>query len=101
MYACRLAKDGPLTQRHCSYIYWGNFEADTIGRAKLNGSHVNQKFIRTAAQTGGVTLRGEWIYWANYIGGDSIGRANISGKSVDNNFVKNLDGPTCVTTTPA
>ena len=44
-----------------SYIYWSNFggphgtRGTTIGRASLNGSGANQKFIRGARSPVGIT----------------------------------------------
>jgi virginiamycin B lyase len=85
------------------YIYWGNAEYDSIGRARLNGSQVNNNFIRGAAGPWNIVAVGSYIYWTNFgysggSGGTTIGRAEISGKHVNNNFIKGLNGPTCVVT---
>ena len=37
-----------LAPRAEAFIYWANFNTDSIGRAKLDGSGVNQVFITGA-----------------------------------------------------
>ena len=45
------------------HIYWTNYGTDTIGRADLDGSNVNQSFITPGAfQPGGVAVDAEHIY---------------------------------------
>jgi virginiamycin B lyase len=61
------------------YLYWGNLGdgkngGGTIGRARLNGTDVNETFITGASLPTGVTVAGAYLYWANN-GTGKIGRA--------------------------
>lgn len=77
------------------YIYWGNNLTGEIGRARLNGTDVNQNFIATAQPEGpdGVVVGNGYIYWANDF---NIGRARLSGMDVNQNFIAVPDGPSGV-----
>jgi virginiamycin B lyase len=75
-----------------AYIYWGNLQAQTIGRAENDGSGANPGFIQTGVQPNAVAVDAGHIYWVN-AGGDSIGRANIDGSAVDNNFITGIKQP--------
>jgi len=80
------------------YLYWSN----TIGsitkpgdgvivRARLNGTDVNQKFIKTAQPNGpdAVVADSRHLYWANDF---NIGRANLNGTGVNQNFIADPKG---------
>jgi hypothetical protein len=74
------------------YLYWSNATASdpgkgTIGRARLNGTDVNQKFIKTAQPNGpdDVVADSGHLYWANDF---NIGRANLNGTDVNQKFIK-------------
>jgi hypothetical protein len=82
------------------YLYWTNLAplqdgAGTIGRARLNGTGVNQDFINTAQPDGpdDVVADSGHIYWANDF---NIGRANLNGTDVNQNFIAVPDGPSGV-----
>ena len=87
------------------YVYWTNsFEGstigtDSIGRAKLNGTDVEQNFIKGIAPArggaAGLTVYGGHIYWANDFGAEegSIGRAKLDGEEVLPEFVKGAAFP--------
>ena len=47
------------------HIYWANSGGDTIGRANLDGTGVNQSFITGARYPHGVAVDGQHIYWTN------------------------------------
>ena len=47
-----------LAARADAFVYWANFGNGTIGRANLNGSHVNQSFITGASAPIGVAVDG-------------------------------------------
>ena len=47
------ATSGPRSQ---AFIYWANSGGQTIGRANLNGTSVNQSFIRGAIEPCGVAV---------------------------------------------
>ncbi len=68
-----------------NHIYWAN-DNDTIGRANLDGTGVNQSFITAAADLYGVAVDDNHIYWANY-GNNTIGRANLDGTGIDQSFI--------------
>ncbi len=82
------------------HIYWGRAAnsgaaAATIGRANLDGTAVNQRFITGASNPGGCCgFDSKHIYWANdgpnllTGAGGSIGRANLDGTGVNQHFIK-------------
>jgi hypothetical protein len=74
------------------YLYWTNLAplkdgAGTIGRARLNGTDVNQKFITGASLPVGLTAAGGYLYRANNFTG-TIGRARLNGTDVNQKFIK-------------
>ena len=84
------------------HVYWANTDSDTIGRANLDGSGVDQSFITGANNPRGLGVDGEHLYWANFgplnpnpsIGGvDTIGRANLDGSGVDQTFITGANNP--------
>jgi hypothetical protein len=66
------------------HLYWTN---RWIGRANLNGTGVNQRFITGAhfPETG-LTVDSRYLYWANN-GSGTIGRANLNGTGVKQSFI--------------
>lgn len=76
------------------YIYWangGSFSAPgTIGRAKLDGTDVQQDFITGLDTPSGVYVAFGYIYWADVIA-DTIGRAKLDGTDVEPNFITGID----------
>ena len=82
------------------YIYWmNNAESGkpvTIGRANVDGTGVNKRFI-TGVTTGcGIAVVRGHIYWTN--GGfvesrHAIGRANLDGTGVDQRFIRTAGYP--------
>jgi virginiamycin B lyase len=78
------------------YLYWANtgplpngagtIGAGTIGRARLNGTDVNQKFITGASQPVGLTAAHGSLYWTNHTGW--IGHARLNGTHVNQKFIK-------------
>jgi hypothetical protein len=74
------------------YIYWSNFGSNTIGRANLDGSDVDQDFIAGASSPDGVVVNGQYIYWSNN-GATTIGRANLNGTDADQSFISGASGP--------
>lgn len=65
------------------HIYWVNEEQGAIGRANLDGSHINYEFIRAIGNA--LLVHGNYIYWIQAM---RIGRARIDGTNVTPNFVK-------------
>jgi virginiamycin B lyase len=69
------------------HIYWNNSRTGTIGRAALDGTYVNQRFITASLQCRGVAVDAKYIYWTNTFNGMSIGRAYLNGSNVNQNFI--------------
>lgn len=61
-------------------VYWSNGD-QTIGRASLDGTGVNQSFITTANEPSLVAVDAGHIYWAS--GNSTFVRANLDGTGVD------------------
>jgi hypothetical protein len=78
-----------------AHLYWANLENGTIGRANLDGSTVNQSFIRGAISPCGVAVDGAHIYWGNN-DSNAIGRANLDGTQVNQSFITGADAPVFV-----
>jgi hypothetical protein len=71
-----------------NFVYWASEGQTTIGRAKLNGSGVNNAFISGLSDVQGVAVDSKFIYWTHGRAGTSaIGRANIDGSGVNQNFI--------------
>lgn len=60
-----------------SYVYWTNVNANSIGRANLNGIDPTQWWIAGANGPYGIAQDGHHVYWAN-----SGGNANTIGRQV-------------------
>jgi virginiamycin B lyase len=90
-----LAVDG----RH---IYWthrdwrgkklGVFFDYSIGRANLDGSDVNRRFVRVSNKLTGVAVNGRYIFWSNSAE-DTIGRANLDGTAVNQRCLTAIKAP--------
>ncbi len=74
-------------------IYWTHFyRPETIGRASLDGSEVNEDFLSVAQKyRNEIAVDAGHIYWTH---GDMIGRANIDGTEVNEDFMTLSDEPT-------
>ncbi len=76
-----------------NFVYWASGGQTTIGRAKLNGSGMNNAFISGLSNVGGVAIDSRYIYWTQGQGATStIGRANLDGTGVDPNFIPHAAG---------
>jgi hypothetical protein len=88
-----------ITARAQAYVYWTNLGSDSIGRAMLDGSLVDQNFLgapEPLLNPCGVAVDGEYVYWANMAGSapqGKIGRAKLDGSEVDNELVKGAENP--------
>lgn len=71
------------------HIYWADVTKDTIGRASLDGTHVNPDFLSfpesPAFRPHDIAVRGRYIYWASLSG--YIGRAKINGTHAQLKFI--------------
>jgi hypothetical protein len=70
-----------------AHIYWTSQAADTIGRARLDGTVAIRDFIHTAAPARGVAIDGQHVYWAQGSGKGSIGRAGLNASGTQQNFI--------------
>ena len=72
---------------HGNFVYWTNSDpGTTIGRAKINGTALNDSFISGLNDPEGVAVDSKFIYWAER-GMNRIGRANLDGTGVDPGFI--------------
>ncbi len=74
-----------VAQSAQAYVYWTNPQANTLGRANLDGTDANAHFISGATLPRGVAVDGAHIYWVNANG--TIGRSNLDGTGVNQAFV--------------
>ncbi len=88
---CGITSDG-------THIYWGNTAGgNSIGRATIEGTAINENFITGGFTPCSVAVDGTHIYWANsgtnppHPG--SIGRANINGGEVEQEFITGPEHP--------
>ena len=74
------------------YVYWGNIPAhhreDTVGRAKINGTHVNQRFLRATTALA-LATKGRYIYGSEF---DHIWRGRLDGSHLKRRFIKITGG---------
>ena len=75
---------------NANYIYWEEEEyegpnlEETIARANINGSGVDNDFISDGGTQGGVAVNADYIYYSL---GNDIGRANLDGSDPDSDFI--------------
>src|SRR5918994_701885 len=90
-----------LAPRADAFVYWANPAPDAmaIGRAKLDGTGVDRKFIRVRTNTPiEVAVDASHVYWtanccrSGFFGG-AVGRANLDGTDVEEGFIPATDGP--------
>jgi hypothetical protein len=78
-----------------AHIFWVNPSTGAIGRANLDGTSVNQDFIRgprVGVLPCGIVVGDGHLYWGNASIG-AIGRANLDGTSVNQDFISGLGAP--------
>jgi hypothetical protein len=77
-----------------AFVYFsavaGHSGANTIGRAELDGSNPDRKFITSAGSPYQLEVDGAHIYW---VSPRSIGRANLDGTDPDPSFIKLAETP--------
>jgi hypothetical protein len=69
-----------------NFVYWANETPGSIGRAKINGTGANDKFITGLDQPRAVAVDSKFIYWIEG-GTNRIGRANLDGTGVNLSFI--------------
>lgn len=90
-----------FASRADAYVYWTNWGGDkgtTIGRAKLDGGGVDQRFIVDANAPCGVAVDAKQIVWANSAGEGrgskgAIGLAHLDGSMPVQNFINGPSSP--------
>lgn len=75
-----------------AYVYWGDPQAGTIGRANNDGTGATDSFIRTGGSPIAIAVNSTSIFWADETDG-TIGRANIDGSDVEPNFITGIKEP--------
>ena len=66
-------------------VYWTNSGSDSIGRAYLDGTGVDEGFITVPfLQSFGVAVDANSVYWTD---NSLIGRANLDGSGVNQDFI--------------
>jgi hypothetical protein len=79
------------------HIYWANSANGWIGRARVDGTEPEPKFITGASDPQGVAVDGSHVYWTNAGTGakeaGTIGRANLDGSGVNQSFIKGATDP--------
>lgn len=77
------------------YIYWANWSS-FIGRAKLNRTHVDGRFISVRGGSPGyLAVNARHLYWTTmrFEEPNTIGRADLNGTGVRNNFIRSQTSP--------
>ena len=76
-----------------NFVYWANQDGTSIGRAKLNGTGVDDNFITGLTSPRGIATDSKYIYWMQGDATDAmIGRANLNGTGVDPGFIPHQPG---------
>jgi sugar lactone lactonase YvrE len=78
-----------------AHVYWANNLTNSIGRANLDGSDVDNDFITGISgpvAPVAIVVDGAHIYWTA-TGSNRIGRANLDGSGVDQSFISGASGP--------
>ncbi len=79
---------------HGNFVYWTEGSPNSaIGRAKINGTGLNTRFIAGLNNPFGIAVDSKFIYWSqgNSSTG-SIGRANLDGTGANPNFIPHSAG---------
>jgi hypothetical protein len=82
-----LAAPLAFAPRAAAFVYWTNAKTGAVGRANLNGTGVDHRFIGDAKTVFDVAVDATHVYWTT---GDAIGRANLDGTGVARSFITGL-----------
>jgi hypothetical protein len=72
-----------------NFVYWSNSDGNSLGRAKINGTGLNNSFVTGVTSPWGIAVDSKYIYWEQP---GSIGRANLDGSAPNPNFVTGATG---------
>jgi virginiamycin B lyase len=75
------------------HIYWADQSANSIGRAKIDGTEVNPSFISGLAGPRAVAVGGARLWFAHGTSPGLIGRARRSGSVVNGSLVRTASPP--------
>jgi len=78
-----------------AYIYWPPESASTIGRANLDGSGVDNEFVKTEVSPCDVATNGKYVYWTGGEGVSFVGRAKVSNPVPEDHFIETADDLVC------
>jgi streptogramin lyase len=78
-----------------AFVYWADSNTGAIGRANLDGSGVDQRFIAGLGAPWAVAVDNRHIYWSNTSTG-AIGRANLDGSGANPSFIAGVGYPRAV-----
>src|SRR4051812_6063426 len=67
-------------------VYWTAASDGSIGRANVDGSSPDARFLTTVRAQNGVAVDDHFIYWSNPLG-SAIGRASIDGGNANQVFI--------------
>lgn len=77
-----------------AHVYWvGASAAGSMGRAKLDGTDVQQDFISSVGGVGPIAVDRQYVFWSNFT---SIGRANVDGTDIQPRFRSIFRGGTSI-----
>jgi hypothetical protein len=88
-----------LAENASGFVYWTNPSTGAIGRANLDGSGANPRFITGAGDPEDLAVDARHIYWGNSgLTSDlsSVGRANLDGSGVNPGFIPDAGGGVAV-----
>ena len=78
-----------------AFVYWANSTSGSLGRANLDGTGADQRFVTGANSPRGVAVDAGHVYWANSMT-DTIGRADVDGSHKNQNFISTASYPASV-----
>jgi hypothetical protein len=77
------------------FLYWSSgFYGETIGRATIVGTAVEESFISGTNGASGVAVDSQHVYWFHWSGAPgerSIGRANLDGADIKHRFITGIN----------
>ena len=74
------------------HLYWSNAGDGSIGRAAVDGTHIDQDFVAGAEAWDGVAVDDAHIYWTDS-DSDAIGRSRLDGSRANPTFITTDDFP--------